>query len=138
MVSARRPPKMMALMGTPFGSFASFASIGLLFIGAAKRLLACAAFSFESGVHLLPRQSRHSSGTGPSFPSHQTSPSGVRATFVKMVSRAMVLTALGLDFEFVPGTTPKYPASGLMAYRRPSGPGFIHAMSSPTVQIFQP
>ena len=35
-------------------------------------------------------------------------------------------------------TTPKKPNSGLIAYRRPSGPGCSHAMSSPTVVIFQP
>src|SRR5487761_2045374 len=107
MVSARRPPKMMALIGTPCGSFAMGSSEGLLIIGAAKREFGCAAFSLEAGVHLWPRQSRHSLGTGPSLPSHQTSPSGVRATFVKMVSRWMVCTAVGLDLEFVPGTTPK-------------------------------
>src|SRR5476651_663843 len=107
MVSARRPPKIIALIGTPFGSFASGSSAGLFAIGAAKREFACAAFSFESGVHLLPRQSRHSFGTPPSLPSHQTSPSGVSATLVKIVSRPIVCTAVGLDLEFVPGTTPK-------------------------------
>ena len=30
------------------------------------------------------------------------------------------------------------PASGLIAYRRPSEPNFIQAMSSPTVSAFQP
>src|SRR5471032_1966313 len=30
------------------------------------------------------------------------------------------------------------PASGLMARRRPAASGLSHAMSSPTVQIFQP
>src|SRR5450432_2695616 len=107
MVSARRPPKMIALIGTPFGSLASGSSEGLLIMGAAKRELGCAAFSFESGVHLLPRQSRHSFGTGPSLPSHQTSPSGMSPTFVKMVSRPVVFTAVGFDLELVPGTTPK-------------------------------
>src|SRR5271166_541434 len=116
---------MMALMGTPCGSSARGSSDGLLAMGAAKRELGCAAFSLESGVHLCPRQSRHSLGTGPSLPSHQTSPSGVSATLVNIVSRRMVCTAVGLDLEFVPGTTPKYPASGLIAYSRPSGPGFI-------------
>jgi hypothetical protein len=43
-----------------------------------------------------------------------------------------------LDFMLVPGATPKYPASGLMAQSRPSGPTRIHAMSSPTVHTFQP
>jgi hypothetical protein len=38
----------------------------------------------------------------------------------------------------VPGATPKKPASGLMARRRPSEPGLIQAISSPTVLIFQP
>src|ERR1700743_1513806 len=102
MVSARRPPKMMALMGTPSGELASGSSDGLFTMGAAKREFGCAAFSLEPGVHLLPRQSRHSLGTSPSLPSHQTSPSEVSATLVKMVSRWMVLTAMGLDLEFVP------------------------------------
>src|SRR5690242_18916606 len=123
MVSARRPPKMMALIGTPLGSFTSGASIGLPAMGAAKRLLGCATFSFDCGVQRFPRQSRHSAGGSPSLPSHHTSPSGVRPTFVKMVSRDMAAMALGLDLEFVPGTTPKYPDSGLIAQSRPSGPG---------------
>src|SRR5437667_1949 len=81
-VLARRPPKMIALTGTPFGSSASGASAGLLRIGAVKRLFGCAAFSFESDVHLLPFQSRHSAGGGSSWPSHQTVPSGLSATLV--------------------------------------------------------
>ena len=44
----------------------------------------------------------------------------------------------GLVLVFVPGATPKKPASGLMAYKRPSSPGLIQAMSSPTVSTFQP
>src|SRR5437879_12982032 len=59
MVVARRPPKIMALIGTPLGSLASGAKAGLLVIGAAKRLLGCAARSLDSGVHVLPFQSRH-------------------------------------------------------------------------------
>src|SRR3954470_5802816 len=138
MVSARRPPKIIALMGTPSGLLTSGASIGLLIMGAAKRLFGCATLSFESGVQRFPRQSRQSAGGGPSLPSHQTSLSGVRPTFVKMVSRAMEAIAFGLDLEFVPGTTPKYPDSGLIAYRRPPAPGFIQAISSPTVHTFHP
>ena len=38
----------------------------------------------------------------------------------------------------VPGATPKKPASGLIARRRPLASGLIQAMSSPTVQTFQP
>src|ERR1051325_8186114 len=96
MVSPRRPPKMMALIGTPAGSLASGASAGLFAIGAVNRLLGWAAFSFDSGVHLLPFQSRHSLGGGPSLPSHQTSRSGVSATLVQMVSRWILFMAFGL------------------------------------------
>ncbi len=49
-----------------------------------------------------------------------------------------VLIALALVFSPVPGATPKKPASGLIAYSRPSSPKRIHAMSSPTVSTFQP
>src|SRR5690606_7230464 len=44
----------------------------------------------------------------------------------------------GLVFALVPGATPKNPASGLIAYSRPSECGLIHAMSSPMVVTFQP
>ena len=46
--------------------------------------------------------------------------------------------AFGLVLSAVPGATPKKPASGLMAYRRPSSPKFIQQMSSPMVSAFQP
>src|SRR5881227_4433150 len=49
-----------------------------------------------------------------------------------------VRMALGFVFVLVPGATPKNPASGLMAYSRPSSPNFIQQMSSPTVSTFQP
>ena len=55
-----------------------------------------------------------------------------------MVFRLVDASAFGLERSLVPGATPKKPASGLMAYKRPSFPGLIHAMSSPTVQTFQP
>jgi hypothetical protein len=60
------------------------------------------------------------------------------AQFVKMQLWSAERSALGFVSSDVPGATPKKPASGLMAYRRPSSPNFIHAMSSPTVSIFQP
>src|SRR6185369_12011929 len=44
----------------------------------------------------------------------------------------------GFVFSLVPGATPKKPASGLIANRRPSLPGLIQAMSSPIVVTFQP
>src|SRR5215471_20887779 len=81
-VSRRRPPKTIALMGTPSAAFASGARTGLLAMGVVNRLLGWAAFSFESGVHLFPFQSRHSFGAAPSLPSHHTSKSGVSATLV--------------------------------------------------------
>ncbi len=49
-----------------------------------------------------------------------------------------VRMAFGFVTLDVPGATPKKPASGLMARRRPSGPNFIQQMSSPTVSTFQP
>src|SRR5216683_8042918 len=111
MVVARRPPKMMALIGTPFGFSQSGSIVGHCEAGAVKRAFGCAAFapvSFAiSGVHLLPCQSRHSAGGLSVMPSHHTPPSGVRATLVKMVLRERVAIALGLVFSDVPGATPK-------------------------------
>ena len=72
------------------------------------------------------------------MPSHQTPPSGVSATLVKIVFFASVAIAFGLVLAEVPGATPKKPASGLMARSRPSASGLIQAMSSPTVHTFQP
>ena len=70
------------------------------------------------------------------IPSHQTSPSSVSAMLVKMQFLLIVCIALGLDCAFVPGATPKNPASGLMARSVPSGAFLIQAMSSPTVSDF--
>ena len=71
-------------------------------------------------------------------PSHQMSPSSVLAQLVKIELRSIVRIAFGLVSSPVPGATPKKPASGLIAYRRPSSPNFIHAMSSPIVSTVQP
>src|SRR6185295_13359258 len=132
---------MIALMGTPFGSSHAGSIVGHCLAGAVKRAFGCAALapvSFAiSGVHLLPCQSRHSAGGSSVMPSHQTPPSGVNATLVKIELRASVIIAFGLVFAEVPGATPKKPASGLIARRRPSASGLIHAMSSPTVHTFQ-
>src|SRR5215470_6916223 len=57
MVVARRPPKMMALMGTPAGSSQNLERTGLLVAGAVKRELGCAAFSGELWVQGRPFQS---------------------------------------------------------------------------------
>lgn len=88
--------------------------------------------------HGLPCQSIPDSGTSPSAPSHQTVPSGLRRTFVKIVLRVIVCTILGLVLLFVPGATPKKPVSGLTAHNEPSLSTRIQAISSPTVQTRYP
>src|SRR5215813_667920 len=133
---------MKALMGTPSGSSHAGSMVGHCEAGAVKRELGWAALApvclAISGVHRFPRQSRHSAGGSAVIPSHHTPPSGVSAVFVKIVFRDSVAIALGFVFALVPGATPKKPASGLIARRRPLASGLIHAMSSPTVQTFQP
>src|SRR5688572_28735491 len=96
-VVLRRPPKMMAEMGTPSGSLTCLESTGLLDIGAVKRELGCAAFSADPFFQGRPCQSVASSGASPSIPSHHTPPSLVSATLVNSVSRAMHFIALGLE-----------------------------------------
>src|SRR6266404_7706763 len=142
MVAARRPPKMMALMGTPVGSSQAASMVGHCEAGAVKRALGWAAlapiFFAISGVQRLPCQSSNSAGASSVMPSHHTPPSGVRATLVKMEFVASVAIALGFVLTDVPGATPKKPASGLIARKRPFSSGLIQAMSSPTVHTFQP
>src|SRR5216683_180086 len=142
MVVARRPPRMMALIGTPLGFSQSGSIVGHCEAGAVKRAFGCAAFAPVSfaicGVHFLPCKSRHSAGGWSVMPSHHTPPSGVSATLVKIEFFASVAMALGLVVSDVPGATPKKPASGLIARRRPVASGLIQAMSSPTVHTFQP
>ena len=65
-VVARRPPKMIALTGTPCGSFTAGSSAGLFVIGDVNRLFGCAALSAEPFFHGFPCQSVSSSGTSPS------------------------------------------------------------------------
>src|SRR6266436_9681787 len=123
MVVARRPPKMIALIGTPFGFSQSGSMVGHCEAGAVKRAFGCAAFApvcfAISGVHLFPCQSKHSAGGSSVIPSHHTPPSGVSATLVKIVFLESVAIAFGLVFTDVPGATPKKPASGLIARNRP-------------------
>src|SRR3990167_3786039 len=101
-VAGRRPPKRMAERGTPSGLSQRGSTMGHWERGAVKRALGWAA-----GVP--------SEGGGALIPSHQTSPSGVRAVLVKRVFLARVSMAFGLEATEVPGATPKRPASGLMA-----------------------
>src|SRR5256885_11844220 len=128
---------MIALIGTPFGFSQSGSMVGHCAAGAVKRAFGCAAFAPVSfpiaGVHLLPCQSRHSAGGSSVMPSHQTPPSVVNATFVKIEFCASVFIAFGFVLSEVPGATPKNPASGLMACKRPFASGLIQPMSSPTV-----
>src|SRR3984957_16092846 len=142
MVVPRRPPKISALIGTPSGASHAGSMVGHCEAGAVKRELGWAAFAPVSlamaGVQGLPCQSRHSAGGTFVMPSHQTPPSGGSATFVKMELGESVAIALGFVCSEVPGATPKKPASGLMARRRPLASGLIQAISSPTVQTFQP
>src|SRR6266513_5936518 len=110
---------MIALIGTPFGFSQSGSIVGHCEAGAVKRAFGCAAFAPVSfaicGVHFCPRQSRHSAGGSSVMPSHQTPPSGVSATLVKIEFFDRLIIALGVVLTEVPGATPKKPASGLMA-----------------------
>src|SRR5918997_629701 len=135
---ARRPPSRNASIGTPAGSSHSDAIDGHCAAGVVKRAFGWAAGDSESGVQSLPCQSIACAGGSPVIPSHQISPSSVSAQLVKIELRSIVSIALGLVLWLVFGATPKKPASGLTAYRRPSSPNFIQAMSSPMVSAFQP
>src|SRR5687767_9761564 len=81
---ARRPPNRIAEIGTPFGSSHSAAIVGHCPAGVVKRALGCAAGVSDSGVQALPFQSVSVAGGSSVRPSHQTSPSSVSATLVKM------------------------------------------------------
>src|SRR5260370_33783248 len=105
-VEARRPPKMTAEIGTPFGSSECGDHTGLLRIGVVKRLFGCAALSLESLLHGRPCQSSSPSVGVTSIPSHHTSPSEVIATLVKIESCSTIFIPLRLDFALVPGATP--------------------------------
>src|SRR5437868_5718270 len=93
-VVARRPPKRIAEIGTPAGSSHSAATDGTCESGAVKRLFGCAAGLGDSGVQSLPNQSIRCAGFCSVSPSHQTSPSSVRATLVNTVLRVSAATAL--------------------------------------------
>src|SRR3954466_5406490 len=132
---------MKAPIGTPFGDSQSASTIGHCATGAVNLAFGCAAGAPVSlataGVQGFPFQSRHSAGGVSVIPSHQTPPSGVRATLVKIVLLAIIAMAFGLVRTDVPGATPNTPASGLIARKCPWASGLIHAMSSPTSVTFQ-
>src|ERR1700722_1810815 len=138
MVPALRPPKMMALMGTPSGFSQSGSIVGHWDAGAVNRALGWDAGRPQPGTQSFPCQSVRRAGGSSVIPSHHTPPSGVSATLVKIVFLESVAIALGFVRTDVPGATPKNPVSGLIARSRPSESGFSQAMSSPSVQTFHP
>ena len=133
-----RPPNTKALIGTPAGFSQSGSIDGHCAAGAVKRAFGCAAGRPLAGVQSSPFQSIRCAGGSGVMPSHQMSPSSVSAQLVKIVLERIVAIALGFDCTLVPGATPKNPASGLIARKRLSGARLIQAMSSPTVDTFQP
>src|SRR6185312_3545974 len=108
----------MAEIGTPRGSRLFSESEGHCAKGAVKRALGCAAFVDDCGVHSFPIQSIPWDGGFPN-PSHHGLPSSVLRTLVNSVLRCVICSALGLVRSLVPGATPKNPASGLSAHKRP-------------------
>src|SRR5262245_19224350 len=113
--AARRPPNRNTLIGTPAGFSQSGSTDGICAQLMVKRAFGCAALRPQPGVHSLPCQSIRLAGGLLVRPSHHTSPSGVCATFVKIVSWVIALRQLGLVISEVPGATPNAPASGLIA-----------------------
>src|SRR5215470_14383823 len=97
-VCGRRPPNIIADSGTPSGFCHSGSITGHCDAGAVKRELGWAPFRPDSGVHSFPSQSIPRSGAGAHMSSHQTSPSGVMTTLVKMLFLEKVATAFGFDF----------------------------------------
>src|SRR6266849_10380772 len=124
-------------MGTPGGSSHLGTIEGYWRTGAVNRELGWAAAA-PPGCQALPCQSTSPVGGSASIPSHQGSPDGVNATFVKMVLERTVAIPFGLVFGLVLGATPKKPRSGLIARSWPRASTWIQAMSSPSVHTRQP
>src|SRR5262249_55726565 len=95
MTVARRPPKMIALIGTPSGFSQSGEMQGHCRAGAVKRLLGWAAGEGDAGGQGWPRQSARVAGGAAPKPPHHTVPSGRRATLVKIVFARQANMALG-------------------------------------------
>ena len=81
-VEVRRPPNMIASIGTPAGSSQFGAMAGSCAAGAVNRALAWAAGLSEPGAQSWPVQSIRWAGGSTVNPSHHTSPSSVRAQLV--------------------------------------------------------
>jgi hypothetical protein len=74
-VSERRPPNMIASMGTPAGSSHLGSMIGHWRAGAVKRELGCAALKFAPGAHCRPVQDLQPAGSGPMPAARSSAPS---------------------------------------------------------------
>src|SRR6266403_968173 len=98
-VLGRLPPKITADNGTPAGFCQSGSITGHCEAGAVNLEFGCAPLRPLSGVHSLPSQSMPVAGAGTPMSSHQTSPSGVSTTLVKILFLANVATALGFDLR---------------------------------------
>ena len=114
---ARRPPKRIALIGTPFGSSHSSArSPGTGSPAREARVRVGGLGVSLSGVQSLPFQSVRRAGGSSVISSHQTSPSDGEAHVGEDgCSREGEHGVRVRIFMLVPGATPKKPASGLMA-----------------------
>jgi uncharacterized protein len=131
---ARRPPKTIAEIGTPCGSSAC---------GAVARALLRA--DGEARVRMRGRavgrvvgRPCQSLAACAGQPSHHGWLSAVTPTLVKIASRWSMASAFGLVFGAGARRHAEEAGLGLIAYSRPSAPGCIQQMSSPTVQTFQP
>src|SRR5262245_60018514 len=98
---------MNASMGTPSGLSQFGSSDGHWVDPTVKRAFGCAALRPLSGVHDCPCQSVRWAGGVLLSPSHQTSPSSVSATLVKITFCFSISIAFGFDSYEVPGATPK-------------------------------
>ena len=129
----------MAEIGTPAGSSHSAAMAGSWLAGAVKREFGCAAGVGDIRRPLIapPVRAVRRGLAGEAFPP-DVAVIGEGRVREDASWRTSVSTAFGLVAMFVPGATPKKPASGLIARSLPSGPIFIQQMSSPTVSTFQP
>src|SRR6185312_3319592 len=104
---ARRPPKIIAEIGTPAAASQSASKVGHWRMSTVKRAFGWAAGVPEDSVQSRPCQSIKWAGVSGVIPSHQTSPSSVRATLVKIVFSLSEAIAIGLVLTDVPGATPK-------------------------------
>src|SRR5690242_14795984 len=106
-VVERRPPKMKAEIGTPAGSSQAGSITGFWVAATVKRAFGCAALVPDAGVQSLPCQSIRCAGASLVMPSHQTSPSSVSATLVKITFSRRDDMQFELVLSLVPGATPK-------------------------------